>query len=240
MNYRMLTWGLALAVATSPMAAMAQEAGFAQDTFQLPPTTTPSAPAGQSENLPAPSGGAQAAARSTIYLGSDGNLAGRVFLLTPQGTRVPVQGDVSFVQDGRVVLQTRSDDRGMYQAVGLRPGVYSVVVMSDAGGSVSQVQVLPFDPNAEPTAMILELPVVPGTDMQMLTQMLGQQIVPPPAMPPAMPAGAPGFMGGGVGGPGGHNWGMLGTILGGTGLGFGIAALADDDDDRRVVSPFIP
>ena len=241
---------------TTTLTSFAQETQFDSGRFDPPgadlPANDPPPSLGQQppppENLPPPPQGPQSGYSHVVHLGSDGNQAGHLNLITPDGRLMPVRGTIHFIQNGRVVLTARSDERGLFQAVGLRPGVYTVVAMSDAGGGTSAVQVLPFDPNAAPTAMTLNLVVAPMEDMQMLDELLGQQMLPPPLpFPPPFPAGAPGFAGGGGGGGGLGGGGLLGAALGATGIGLGAAALGsddgdddDDDFDPPLVSPFFP
>jgi hypothetical protein len=125
---------------------------------------------------------------------------------------------------------------GNFQAIGLRPGPYSVAAAGRAMAADTRqyvggtgVLVLPYDPTASPEEMLLHIVLMPAED---LSQLLDQQnLLPPEAM---MGAGYP-MMGGGGGG-GEALWGLLGLA--------GLAGLAASQDGggrpRPVASPFQP
>ena len=167
-----------------------------------------------------------------VHLRVDGNLAGRVRAMDASGKLVPLRATISFVQDGRAVATVRSDESGHFQAVGLRPGTYSVVAICRSGpgdgrqyvGAFS-VRVLAFEETAPKDKLLLDITLMPADD---LLKLLGLE-APPPAPTPE----APMPYGGGGGGGGG---GGLGALLGLAGLG-GLAGLAGGEG---LASPHVP
>ncbi|GAG01298.1 unnamed protein product, partial [marine sediment metagenome] len=85
----------------------------------------------------------------SVYLRVDGILFGRVSVIDATGAFRPVKARISFVQAGEEVAAAQSDEWGHFRAVGLQPGVYSVIATgSDAFGAFS-VRILPYDKAAD-------------------------------------------------------------------------------------------
>jgi hypothetical protein len=177
-----------------------------------------------------------------VHLGVDGNLAGRVSALDASGTLFPVRATIRFVRDGRTVTSVRSDEMGNFQAVGLRPGPYSVIASNgrmmsgDARDYVgaTAVLVLPYDPTALPEQLLLNMVLIPMED---LAELISEQLLAPgglPIPPGMMPGGFPMMCGGG-GGEG------LAALLGLAGLA-GLAGGQGRGAGARppVASPFVP
>lgn len=190
----------------------------------LPPTVQPALPVDAQPALtPIPDNVESRTPRTTdaVHLRADGNVPGTVYTLDASGIRIPVSVAVNFVQAGQVLFATHSDERGHFQGVGLRPGVYSVIAFDEEGLGVARVAVLPYSPAlSEAEVQIIEIDLIPMVDAAMLCQVLCQA-APPMAALPAAPCPVCGAGGGGGGG-----LGMAG--LGGLG---GLAGLAGGDDE---------
>jgi hypothetical protein len=151
----------------------------------------------------------------TVYLHVDGNVVGRVSLLAPTGVARQTRAVVSLVQNGRVIVSSRSDERGNFQIGGGLPGVYSLIAVGQDGAAIFGVQVLPYDENAT-ESLRLDIALVPSQDALLMASMLASEVPLPPPAPPIPGAGVSGGGGGGAG-----LWPLLG--LGGLG---GLAGLA--------------
>ena len=164
----------------------------------------------------------------TLRLWIDGNLPGRVVQRGNGGLEFPAQATISFRQDGEVLYQTRSDERGFFQVVGVEPGIYAVTATGPAGSAALMVEVLPYDAELfedQRLDILLDSAAVPGEG----------PVAPPTAPPPPlmmMPAAA--------GGGGGGGLSALGVAAGIAGLAVGVVALATSDEAEPLPSPFIP
>ncbi|NQT15967.1 MAG: carboxypeptidase regulatory-like domain-containing protein [Planctomycetes bacterium] len=229
---------VALVVFFSPLLVIAQQTGVAAGTSEDAAASPPlaNAPADRGPDLgPVAPGEAEIAAETqrpyTVHLRVDGNLAGRVRAINTAGNLVPVRATISFMQEGRVVGTARSDESGNFQAVGLRPGTYSVVASgrSAPGGSreyigAFSVRILAFDESAPGDQLLLDMTLMPADD---LMKLLGME-TPAPYLLPQAP-----MMSGGGGGGGG---GGLGALLGLAGL----AGLAGLGQQQQQASPSVP
>lgn len=190
----------------------------------LPPAVQPALPVDAQPALtPIPDNLESGTPRTTnaVHLRADGNVPGTVYTLDASGIRIPVSVAVNFVQAGQVLFATHSDERGHFQGVGLRPGVYSVIAFDEEGLGVARVAVLPYSPAlSEAEVRIIEIDLIPMVDAALLCQVLCQA-APPMAALPAAPCPVCG-----AGGGGGAGLGMAG--LGGLG---GLAGLAGGDDE---------
>lgn len=74
---------------------------------------------------------------------ADGNLPGELRVFDESGNLVPARVRLFFLQDGETIVQTRPDEQGNFQVVGLTPGVYSVVAAGPEGFGAFSVRVLP-------------------------------------------------------------------------------------------------
>ncbi len=170
-----------------------------------------------------------------VYLRVDGNLAGRVSVIDGSGRLIPARATITFMRDGRVVTAVRSDEMGNFQAVGLRPGPYSVIATNgrpmaadtrEYVGAISVV-VLPYDPTASPEQSLLHMTLMPVEDLSQLLDQ-NQEV---PVSQAMLYEGYPMMGGGGGGGEG------LAALLGLAGL----AGLAGQGGARApVASPFLP
>jgi hypothetical protein len=176
---------------------------------------------------------------SVMQLGIDGNIPGQVRMFNPSGNLAPIRAEVYFVQGGKVAVSASSDEWGRFQAVGLRPGVYSVMAVSREGFCAVSIAVDPYGARAATQRPIvsevslsvqippsLDLTLVPTAEFDLLAGMLAEAFAESVA---GRPAAAGGFAGGGGGGGGGA--GGLGALLGAAGLAGGITALATEDSD---------
>ena len=227
---------LALSILFYPVLSLAQDPGKtpAGGEGQTPsadakaPVTTTSTQNGQNgTGTPPGNGGSQTTFTVVVHLRVDGNLAGRVSVLTPDGKRVPARAHVSFLQSGQIRGAADTDEQGRFQVNGLQPGVYSVLASGPDGFAAVSVQVLPYSPDAPKERLTLDLTLVPPGDD--LSDLLAQA-------PVGVPIGSQGVpMSGGGGSGGGGGWGLLGVALGAAGLGLGIGALANEE-----ASPYKP
>ena len=203
------------------------------------PTATPSSPrvarnlptAGDATNPAAPPTGSanvmhEGRLMHLVHLQNDGNLVGRVGVFDAAGVRRPVQVRIAFAKDGQLLQTVRSDEWGRFQVAGLKPGVYSALMVGQGVFGAFQVKVAQFTETALTEELFLDATLVPVADAPVFgqliaseTNMLGQFF--PGAAPPAALGARPaptvaapaGDTGGGMG---------LGTLLGALGgLGFG-------------------
>ena len=128
-----------------------------------------------------------------VHLAVDKNLPGRVLIrMDTPGKVTTMRAKITFLQNGQIVNEVRSDDKGHFQVMGLQPGVYSVAAIAQNAAAAALVEVLPNRPNVPRNETVLELtlddPPPEGSD-------------PPPA-PMAMPMDAAPTAGGGGGGGG--------------------------------------
>ncbi len=139
----------------------------------------------------------------------DGHVVGQIGRFDAAGNLLPVQVGVHVLQQGTVVQTTWSDERGWFQAVGLRPGVYSVVALGEAGLMAYAVRVLPYDPEVPQDELLLYGTLIPPADMAFLVEVLCGALEPEcllecaPECCPTGGGGCGGFFGGGGGGGGG-------------------------------------
>ena len=174
-----------------------------------------------------------------VHLRVDGNLAGRVSVIEGSGRLIPARATITFMREGRVVMSVRSDEMGNFQAVGLRPGPYSVIATDGRAmtadtreyvGAISVV-VLPYDPTVSPEQSILHMTLMPVDDLSPLLGR-GEEV---PAAEAMIYEGYP-MMGGGGGGGGEGLAALLGLA--------GLAGLAGSQGGGArvppVASPFVP
>ena len=106
----------------------------------------------------------QTAASSNILnvrLQNDGKLSGRLQVLYPTGKSEPADAKVAFSHDGDLVDTIRTDESGHFHVEGLAPGQYIATASVGDASTDFQVQVLEFDPNADPDEMFLEGTLTP-------------------------------------------------------------------------------
>lgn len=208
--------------------------GFAQPA-PGPTVVPPAAPAGiAAPGMPAFE---DAQAYHAVHLSVDGNLAGRVSFFDTAGIRRPAQARISIIQNRQIISTVRSDEFGRFQVVGLRPGVYSVVVAGPDGYGIYSLRVLPFDESAPKDTNLFDATLMPSSDLDLLRNLLGLDGVAPPPVAEGVPFNAaPNIAAGGGGGGGADGLGLLagaaamaaglagagsGTGSGGTGGGGG-------------------
>ena len=161
----------------------------------------------------------------TVRLHVDRNLVGRVRVARKKGKPTPVMAELVFFD-----LQAQPTDApvdishttasGYFQMTQLVPGKYMASVVSVFGPVNFEVEVLPFDENATPEEMLLDVILLPNVDLDLLEEMVVEQCCPN--------CGAAG--GGSC--EQGHRWGLLGLA--------GLAGLAGIGDGEKPVSPFKP
>lgn len=96
-----------------------------------------------------------------VRLQNDGKLSGRLQVLYPTGKSEPADAKVAFSQDGGLVDTIRTDESGHFHVQGLEPGQYIATASVGDASTDFQVQVLEFDPNADPDEMFLEGTLTP-------------------------------------------------------------------------------
>ncbi len=197
----------------------------------------------------------------TVRLEADGSLLGRLKRIHPQtGDVLRVHALNAFlVRNGAVVHQAPVAEDGSLKFSAVAPGVYSFVTAGAEGFSAFSVIVSPAIATANSGNVIAvsmqdgDSPltgtpappsdIIPATDPLAPTgDDLGDAFPPIGDVPPG--AGGGGFgggSGGGFGGGGAGGGGLgLGGLLGLAGIGLGAAALADNDDNKKAVSPAGP
>lgn len=96
-----------------------------------------------------------------VRLQNDGKLSGRLQVLYPTGKSEPADAKVAFSHDGDLVDTIRTDESGHFHVQGLEPGQYIATASVGDASTDFQVQVLEFDPNADPDEMFLEGTLTP-------------------------------------------------------------------------------
>lgn len=118
-----------------------------------------------------------------VRLSSDGLLAGRLNLIDPvSGVRIPAQElTIRFVQNGKVVSQTNPGVAGVFQAQGLKDGVYSLIASGPQGYLVTGLRVLPpFDSKdgAQREAFQIDVDVVDPVNAPLVRTMIRERRFP--------------------------------------------------------------
>lgn len=88
--------------------------------------------------------------RHELSLSVDGNLPGNLRVFDDNGKLIPARVKLYFLQSGKVVSQTTPNDDGDFQAVGLKPGTYSLVAAGQSGFAALGVRILPPPERPEP------------------------------------------------------------------------------------------
>jgi hypothetical protein len=174
-----------------------------------------------------------------------GNIFGRVRMFDASGKLKPVRAGINFVQAGKVVASARGDEWGHFQAVGLQPGIYSVLAVSRQGFSTLSIIVRPPEVSAaaeKPKAFEvsfsmqapppLDITLIPVAEFDLLAELLAQMFADSEAG--QLTPSAAGSGGGGGGGGGGGDG--LGSLLGAAGL----SGLAGRAGTRTQASPSSP
>jgi len=175
-----------------------------------------------------------------LHLRVDGNLPGRCIVQVSSGKSLPARAKVVVLKDadvgtgsaavaggrfqtvafrshgilrtGQVVTETRSDESGRFQIIGLRPGSYSVVATGRDTVGVSLLTVLPYEANMAKEKSFLNITMVSSAEDGQTQQ--EQEIV----YPYAMEGEAIGVGGGAAGGGGGGIMSGLAGLAGVSGL----------------------
>lgn len=173
--------------------------------------------------------------RYTVALGDDGVLqgwAGYVDASTGEFRGAP-GALVHLLQGGELIEETQAGQHGHFEISGVRPGVYAVSAIDEHGFSASAFHVVAADEEAAYSRMLCTM--ISHDDFSVV----GDEENP---LANASDLAVDGMsQGGGSGGGGGGGLGgIFGMGLGAVGLGFGIAALADDGDSQPVASPVFP
>jgi hypothetical protein len=172
-----------------------------------------------------------------IRLRIDGNLVGRTFVLDATGRPQPVRARVSLLHGGQVVATTQADEWGRFQIVGIQPGVYSVLAAANDYVAAMSVHILPFDENAAGNALVLNVSLLPASELEMFKGLVGP--VAPAATGVSTPAAAASAGGAAAGGG-------MGGLLGAAGAGLGAAGVAGAGGESGVgggggvASQFLP
>jgi hypothetical protein len=88
--------------------------------------------------------------RHELSLGVDGNLPGNLRVFDDNGKLIPARVKLYFLQAGKVVSQSTPNDDGDFQAVGLKPGTFSLVAAGQSGFAALGVRILPPPERPEP------------------------------------------------------------------------------------------
>jgi len=177
-----------------------------------------------------------------LRLNEDGSLDGHVTLLNPDNGNIAPVTDltVSFITDNRLSNSTRVQPDGSFVQENLLPGVYTCVIAGKDGISYMGVDVVANnDDNFVPTAMRqggFGAGVVQDTFVEeyVVEEVVVDDDDDDGGFLPFDGGGGGGALGGGAAGAGGG----LGPLLLLGGLGAGIAALVNDDNN--VIPPATP
>lgn len=212
------------ALAVGPVVLIAAEStGVSPQSTQAPAAVATPAPRATSmspvaSELAKAGSNGQGQLLRRVHLAVDKNLPGRVLIrLDVPGKVKSMRAKITFLQNGQIVNEVRSDDTGRFQVIGLQPGVYSVAAIAPNAAGAALVEVLPYRPNLSRDLTLLELT---------LDDPPPESSDPPPA-PMAMPmASSPSGGGGGGGGGFGALAGLAGLagLSGLAGLGGGTTA----------------
>lgn len=176
--------------------------------------------------------------RYTVALGDDGVLqgwAGYVDASTGEFRGAP-GALVHLLQGGELIEEIQAGQHGHFEISGVRPGVYAVTAIDEHGFSASAFQVVAADEEAAYARMLCTM--ISHDDFSVVGDDGNSLAGARDLAEDGVSHGAGGA--GGAGGGGGGFGSLFGFGLGAVGLGFGIAALADDDGRQRVASPVFP
>lgn len=121
----------------------------------------------------------------TVSQTVDGNVAGRTSAFSESGRLRPARVRVGFVQKGRIVSATVSDESGRFLVKGIPPGVYTVIAAGAEGIGVSWARVTSYAEKAK-NDEVLELTLAATGDAILLPELLSgkaERISPPVAKP---------------------------------------------------------
>lgn len=132
-----------------------------------------------------------------VHLSDDKYLAGRLSLFDPATGRL-IPGEnvvVHFLRHGQIMSETKLGIGGVFQAVGLLPGVYSVIAVGDGGFAAFSVEVLPVvnpDPGAvagvrDAVGLQIDAALVPIQVVPLVLNVVQQSVPPFAAQLPAAP-----------------------------------------------------
>ena len=162
-----------------------------------------------------------------VHLQNDGNLVGRVGVFDAAGVRRPVLARIAFAKEGQLLQTVRSDEWGRFQVTGLKPGVYSALIVGQGVFGAFQVKVAQFKETALTEELFLDATLVPVADAPVFGQLIASEtnmmseFFPGIAPTAALGAGAPVAATAAAGAAAGGGMG-LGGMLGALGaLGFG-------------------
>lgn len=151
-----------------------------------------------------------------VRLHVDANLVGRVRLSRNPGKPTPVNADIAFFHEGSLVDSTHTNESGYFQLTNLTPGDYTATIVTRGGSTEIGVKVRPFDEDATPEEMLLDL--ILELEPIVVVEVLEEEIAECPIIPMA---------------GGHHKHGLLGLA----GLA-GLAGLGGDGDGDGVATPF--
>ena len=111
----------------------------------------------------------------TVSQTVDGNVAGRTSAFSEAGRLRPARVRVGFVQGGRIVSATASDEAGRFLVKGIAPGVYTVIAAGSEGIGVLWVRVNPYDEKAKSEAG-LEVTLAATADAVLLSELISGNV----------------------------------------------------------------
>ena len=97
-----------------------------------------------------------------VHLDDDGSLSGRFRLVWPTGKTEPADAEVRFASQGSPIESTQTNgDTGHFLVEGLTPGDYVATAAIAEGSADFNVEVLPFDEEAQPKEMFMDATLTP-------------------------------------------------------------------------------
>ncbi|MEM8680528.1 MAG: carboxypeptidase-like regulatory domain-containing protein [Planctomycetota bacterium] len=182
-----------------------------------------------------------------VHLDQEGSFSGRFRLVWPTGKTEPADAEVRFTAHGNTIESTQTnEDTGHYLVQGLSPGDYVVTASITEGSTDFNVEVLPFDQDAQPEEMFMDATLTPMPEYvegEILVEdplCCGEELCGCEMYQPACCGFSDSCCGSGYGGGGGGG-SPLGWLLGAAGLAAGIGALADNNNNNnQPVSPVNP
>jgi hypothetical protein len=192
-----------------------------------------------------------------VRLMYDGSLQGRVRIIFPTGKTVPANAEIAFKQSGKVLGATKTNGEGIFEVASLPPGRYTATVSIEAGSTDFQVNVLPYDSEANADQMMLNATLTPTPEIvadETLTstcpacggrldengicEECGEEVIVEEYVEEMPAECCGGFSGGGCCGGGGGGMGL--GLVGLAGLA-GLAGINNNNNNhKKVASPHAP
>lgn len=131
-----------------------------------------------------------------VHLSQEGLVRGRLYRLDgDRGSLVSAQGaHVRFVQNGKVVAVSEPNIHGVFQAAGLSPGGYSVLIDGADGMAVFSLRVLPYIANVARETISIEVLLTAPRDTAIVRAIAVRELpgaITAPSASPLTPAVVP-------------------------------------------------